>query len=412
MPRLRSLFLVLLATGPAAAEDWPQWLGPRRDGTSTEKIAHWETAPKVVWRQPVGEGHSSPVVAGGKVFLFTKVRDKEEEEVTAFDAADGKVAWHTPYPRARFRSQFGAGPQGTPAVVDGRVYSFGATGVLTCFEADGGKQVWQVDTLKKFQVNNLFFGTAGSPLVEDGKVLINVGKAGDKGATVAAFTKEAGELAWSQGGFPASYSSPIAFGEGKQRQVVFLTQQGLASFRPSDGEVFWKFPLVDRLNESSTTPVHLDDLLVASSVTYGSVGLRLQEKAGKPAAMQLWKNVALTCYFATPVPVGKDHLYMVTGELSFNPQSTLRCVDIPSGKELWNRPKVGKFHAALLRTGNDKLLMLSDSGDLVLLDPDPKGYKELARSKVCGQTWAHPALSGGKVYLRDEKELLCLQLPE
>ncbi len=407
MPWLCSLLLTLLVTAPVAAEDWPQWLGPRRDGTSAEKVAPWEKAPKVVWHVPVGEGHSSPVVAGGKVFLHTKVKDKEEEELTAFDAATGKVLWHTPYPRAKFSSPFGAGPQATPSVVDGRVYSFGATAVLTCFEADGGRQVWQVDTLKKFAARNLFFGAACSPLVEGDKVLVNVG---GKGASVVAFTTDKGEVAWKALGAPASYSSPIAFGNGKDRQVVFLTQQGLASFRPADGEVLWQFPLVDKLNESSTTPVHLDDFLLASSVTYGSVGLRLEEKDGKPAVTKLWKNDALTCYFATPVPVGKDHLYMVTGEVSFNPQSTLRCIEVRTGKELWNRRGVGKYHAALLRTANDKLLMLTDGGDLVLLDPDPRGYKELARSKVCGQAWAHPALSGGKVYLRDEKELICLQL--
>ncbi len=412
MPRMRSLFLVLVVTVPAAAEDWPQWLGPRRDGTSAEKVVPWKAAPKVVWRMPVGEGHSSPVVAGGKVFLHTKVKDKEEEEVTAFAAADGKILWHTPYPRARFKSLFGAGPQATPSVVAGRIYSFGATGVLTCFDTDG-KQVWQVDTLQKFAARNLFFGTACSPLVEDDKVLVNVG---GKGASVVAFTRDKGEVAWKALDAPASYSSPIAFSQGqdksKGRQVVFLTQQGLVSLRPSDGEVFWQFPLVDRLNESSTTPVHLDDFLLASSVTVGSVGLRLGEKDGKPDATQLWKNAALTCYFATPVPVGKEHLYMVTGEVGFNPQSTLRCVDIRSGKELWNEPKVGKYHAALLRTANDKLLMLTDGGDLVLIEPSPKGYKELARSKVCGQAWAHPALSDGKLYLRDEKELICLQMPE
>jgi outer membrane protein assembly factor BamB len=410
MPRLRSLLWILLLTAPAAAEDWPQWLGPRRDGTSAEKVVPWTAAPKVVWRMPVGEGHSSPVVAGGKVFLHTKVKDKEAEEVTAFDAAGGKVLWHTPYARAAFKSPFGAGPQATPAVVAGRVYSFGATGVLTCFEVAGGKQVWQVDALKQFAARNLFFGAACSPLVEDDKVLVNVG---GKGASVVAFTANKGEVAWKKLDAPASYSSPIAFGKGKQRQVVFLTQQGLASFRPSDGEVFWQFPLVDKLSESSTTPVHLDDFLLASSVTYGSVGLRLGENDGKPEAKKLWKNDDLTCYFSTPVPVGKDHLYLVTGEVSFvNPQSTLRCVEVRSGKELWKEPKVGKYHAALLRTGNDKLLMLTDGGELVLIEPSPKDYKELARSKVCGQAWAHPALSDGKLYLRDEKELICLQLAE
>src|SRR5262249_113252 len=267
----------------------------------------WTEAPKVLWKQEVGPGHSSPVVAGGKVFLHTKVKEKakEEEEVTAYDAASGKLLWHTSYPRTKFSSPFGTGPQATPSVAGGKVYSFGATGVLTCLEADGGKKIWQVDTLKEFGARNLFFGAACSPLVEDGKVLVNVG---GKGASVVAFTKDKGEVAWKALDAPASYSSPIAFGKGKERQVVFLTQQGLASFRPSDGEVFWQFPLMDKLNESSTTPVHLDDFLLASSVTYGSLGLRLTGKDSKPAAEEMWKNPTLTCYFATPVPVGKDHL--------------------------------------------------------------------------------------------------------
>src|SRR5207244_1232397 len=125
------------------------------------------------------------------------------------------------------------------------------------------------------------------------------------------------------------YASPIAFGEGKERQVVFITQQGVASLNPADGSLFWKFPLVDLLNESSTTPVRVGDLLLASSVTFGSVGLKLQTKAGKPAAEQAWKNGALTCYFSTPVPVGTEHVYMVTGSIfPPPPQARLSCVQV------------------------------------------------------------------------------------
>jgi hypothetical protein len=118
----------------------------------------------------------------------------------------------------------------------------------------------------------------------------------------------------------------------------------------------------------------------------------------------------LNCYFSTPVPVGKDHVYLVTGGLLPPPKVTLRCVETATGKELWNRTGVGKYHASLLRTGDDKLLLLDDGGNLVLLDPNPKEYRELARSPVCGGTWVHPALSDGRLYVRDEKELICLQL--
>jgi outer membrane protein assembly factor BamB len=120
----------------------------------------------------------------------------------------------------------------------------------------------------------------------------------------------------------------------------------------------------------------------------------------------------LTCYFSTPVAVGSDQIYMVTGQFGLlAATSTLRCVETKTGKELWKKEKIGKYHAALLRMGDDKLLMLDDFGNLTLIDPDPKEYKELSRGKVCGPTWAHPALSDGRVYLRDEKELICVEVP-
>ena len=140
----------------------------------------------------------------------------------------------------------------------------------------------------------------------------------------------------------------------------------------------------------------------------------METKDGKPGATQVWKNDALTCYFSTPVAVGPDHLYLVTGSkpLASSPQATLRCIEARTGKELWHKSKVGKYHATLLRTGDQKLLMLEEAGNLVLLDPDPKEYRELARAKVCGETWAHPALVDGRLYVRDAQEVICLQLGE
>jgi outer membrane protein assembly factor BamB len=407
MPWLHSLLALFLCAAAAAAGDWPQWLGPSRDGVSPEKVAPWKQAPQVVWRQAVGRGHSSPVVADGKVFLHAKVDRQDAEEVRAFDARTGRPIWHKDYPRAAFKSEFGDGPRATPTVADGRVYAFGVTGVLSCFDTEKGEIVWQVDTLKRFQAKNLFFGMSCSPLLEAGKVLVNVG--GEK-ASVVAFNKDNGEVVWKSLDDKASYSSPIVFGQGGGRQVVLLTQQGLVSLNPADGSVFWKFPMKDLLSESSTTPVRVGDMLVASSVTLGSYGLRLGTKDVKPSAEQVWKEPALTCYFATPVPVGKDHLYMVTGSI-LPPKALLRCVDPRTGKDLWQNPRpVGKYHATLLRTGDDKLLLLEEAGNLALLEPNPNEYRELARAKVCGETWAHPALADGLLYVRDAKELLCLKL--
>ena len=174
----------------------------------------------------------------------------------------------------------------------------------------------------------------------------------------------------------------------------------------ADGKPLWAFPFKDRLNESSTTPVAVGDLIVASSVTAGSVAL--DPTGGEPKAV--WKDDKLTCYFSTPVAVG-DHLYMVNGAATLiNPSIVLRCVEAKTGKVLWTQEKVGKYHAAVVKTGDGKLLMLDDAGHLILWQPDPAGYKELCRATVCGATWAHPAVSGGRAFVRDGKELVAVQL--
>jgi outer membrane protein assembly factor BamB len=405
---LGSLLVPLLVVSLVAAGDWPQWLGPHRDAASPEIVAPWKQPPEVLWRQPVGEGNSSPVVSDGRVFIHAKGHD--EEQVTAFDAASGKQLWQTNYPRVAFKSLYGNGPRATPAVSNGRVYTFGITGVLSCFDAAAGKKLWQVDTLQDFSTKNLFFGMSCSPLVDAGHVLVNVG---GKGASIVAFDSASGNVVWRSLDDRASYSSPILLGKGSDRQVIFLTQHGLVSLNPADGALYWRFPLVDKLLESSTTPVLSGDVLLASSITYGSLGLRLGVKEGKPNAGELWQNPELTCYFSTPVPVGRDQIYLVTGTKppAVFSEAKLHCVETSTGKDLWPQPKVvGKYHASLLRTGDNKLLLLEEAGNLVLLDPDPREYRELARARICDETWAHPALANGRLYVRDQKEVICLRL--
>ena len=386
------------------AADWPQFLGPTRDNASSEKVAAWKDAPKVLWRQPVGDAHSSPVVANGVVYAFFKPKGKDADMLTAYKAETGEQLWQQSYDREKFTPAFGAGPRGTPVVDGGKVYTLGNTGVLACWDAKTGDVVWKVETLKDFKAKNLFFGVSTSPTLMGDYVVVMVG---GKDAGIVAFEKATGKPAWHTSSDPASYASPLSLGDGGKQELIFLTGSHIRAVG-ADGKEHWAFPFKDRLNESSTTPVKAGDLIIGSSVTAGSVALSVKDNAPK----EVWKDKKLTCYFSTPVLVEK-HLYMINGVASLTKAAiTLRCVEATTGKVAWEKPNIGKYHAAMIRTADNKLLMLDDAGNLLLLQPDPTGYKELAKAKVCGATWAHPALSNGIVFVRDDKELIAVKLGE
>lgn len=405
MRRRSWLTVALLVALPVMAwgGDWPQFLGPQRDGTSAETVAPWKGDLKVLWQQPAGDGHGGPIVSQGRVYVHQKAKDKEEEEeeVVAW-STDGKELWRKSYERSPYKNMFGNGPRSTPLVDGDRLYTLGATGILSCWGAADGKEIWRKDLLKEFGAKNLVFGVSTTPIVVGDRLCVMVGS---DTASIVALDKKSGNVLWKSGKDKASYSSPILTNFNGQEQVVFLTGQGVIALNPKDGQELWRFPLVDKLMESSATPVRLGDLLWASSVTFGSVALRVGQSS---TPEQAWKEPQLTSYFATPVVVGKE-TYLVTGSLT-GQTASLHCIDVESGKTRWTRNRVGTYHATVIKAG-DKLLLLEEKGDLVLIQPDAKEYKELARSRVCGQTWSHPALSGGRLYVRDAKDLRCVELP-
>ena len=401
MARFLALIAMFIAL-PAFAADWPQFLGPNRDSASTEKVSAWTEDPKVLWKAPLGESHSSPVVVNGVVYAFFKPKGKDADALTAFDAKSGEKLWDQHYDRAKFTPPFGAGPRGTPCVEDNRIYTVGSTGILACWNGTSGNVEWKVDTLKEFNGKNLLFGVSTSPTVIGDLVIVMVGA---KGAGIVAFNKTSGKVVWKTTDDPASYATPLPIGQGEKQQLVFLTGSHLRSLSPT-GKELWAVPFKDRLNESSTTPVQVGDMIVASSVTAGSLAVTPGE--GEPK--QVWKDDKLTCYFSTPVVSGDD-LYMINGVPSLtNASITLRCVEAKTGKVRWSKEKIGKYHAAIIKVADGNLLMLDDTGNLILIKPNPKEYIELARSKVCGETWAHPALSDGRLFVRDDKELIALDV--
>jgi outer membrane protein assembly factor BamB len=349
------------------------------------------------------------------VYAFYQPKGKNADALAAFDAKTGELMWEKSYERPEFKPLFGNGPRSTPAVSDGKVFTYGGTGILACWDAKTGALDWKVDALKEFKATNPFFGTSTSPLVADGKVAVMVG---GKGAGVVAFDVKDGKPVWHATDDPASYSSPTRHG----KQIVFLTGANLLGLSEK-GEKLWSVPFEGKVRpfgekgpaiiESSATPIAAGDLLIGSTVSSGSIALRLIEKDGKYGTEKVWENKALTCYFSTPVVVG-DYVYMVNGVAALKSATiTLRCVELKTGQVAWEKKNMGEFHAAVVRCGppgKEKLLMLDDAGELILFEANPKEFKQLAKSTVCGKTWAHPALANGRLYLRDEKELICIEM--
>ncbi|MBN9120989.1 MAG: PQQ-like beta-propeller repeat protein [Planctomycetes bacterium] len=411
MPRfLAAFFLTPALALTLRAADWPQFLGPNRDNTSPAVVEPWKEDLKPLWKQPVGDAHSSPVVADGIVYAFYQPKGKNADALAAFDAKTGTLKWEKSYDRPEYKPPFGNGPRSTPAVSGGKVFTYSGPGILACWDTKTGAIDWKVEPLKEFKTGNPFFGTSTSPIVIGDKVIVMVG---GKGSGVVAFDTKTGKPVWQALDDPASYSSPV----WSHDQLVFLTGANLVGLSDK-GEKLWSVPFEGRVGkgafsiiESSATPILAGDVVIGSTVTSGSIGLKLAEKDGKFTAKEEWRNKALTCYFSTPVVVG-DRVYMVKGSTTKG-QTVLTCIDPKTGKVAWDKPTQGEFHTALLRcgpAGKERLLMLDDAGELTLFEPDAKEFKPLAKSKVCGKTWAHPALADGRLYLRDEKELICVEL--
>jgi outer membrane protein assembly factor BamB len=414
MTWLRIVIVLLASTAAARAGDWPQWLGPKRDGSTTEKVAAWKEkeTPKTLWRQAVGQGYSSPVIAGGRVFVHTAVADRDEEEVRAFDAATGTELWKDTYARPRFRSVLGVGPRATPTVAGKRLFTIGINGLLSSYEVETGKRLWQVDLYKKLEADLPAFAVCCSPLVIGNRVIASVG---GKGRCVVALHADTGEVQWQALDDAASTSSAVLFAGGERLRgaapdVVFMTPLRLVGLDPLDGTLRWEHPMVFQPRGTSPTPVAVGDKVVASTQAHGAVAVRVGKKDDKAAAEAAWQNKETKSYFSSGVLAG-DLLVLVTNTTETLPAAALTCLEAGTGKELWKKEKVGYFHAGLVRTGDGKLLVLNDSGTLTLLEIDDKGVREVARAKVCRGTLVNPALAGGRLYVRDDKELVCLQMP-
>ncbi len=402
------LFAVQLSTWTQAA-DWPQFLGPTRNGVTEEPnlAVEWSSnGPPVVWRKTVGHGFSGPVVAEGRVILFQRVND--EETVDCLEATTGKLLWHFAYVTT-YQDEFGFddGPRATPTISGHLIYTFGAQGKLHCLDFDRGKPIWSVDAQKEFQSPSGFFGLACSPLVEGDTVLLNIG--GRNGAGIVAFDKHNGKLLWKVSDDEASYSSPVAASLEGRRYVLFLTRDGLVATDPAGGAIQFQYPWHsrNRMSVNAATPLVLGDTIFLSACYgTGAVLLRCHEHQLE----KIWSgDDLLSTHYATSVE-HNGFLYGIHGRADpgYSPRPKLRCVDLTARKVCWETDAVGA--ATLTRVG-DRLLILTEKGELVVADATPKSFQMRCRAQILSsQVRAFPAVADGCFYARSEKEFVCLNL--
>ena len=387
------------------AGDWPQILGPHRDGRASDErlISKFSTAgPPVLWEMPVGEGFAGVSILGARGILFHRV--KNQEEIVCFDPQTGEKRWAKQLP-ASYQGGIAPdnGPRCVPVMHEDRVIVCGASGQMHVLAADDGSSQWSRDLYREFKGNEGYFGAGSTPIVLDNKVLINVGGAG--GAGLVGLRLDNGETVWKATDEGASYSSPVEARLGDESTAIFVTRLNCLAIRPRDGSVLWRFPFGARgPTVNAASPVLLEGRLFLSA-SYG-IGAVMASVSSK-GVQTLWENNdTMSSQYTTSV-LHEGHLYGVHGRADGG-ETSLRCIDPQTGKILWSRDGFGVAHAIL---ADGKLLLIKENGTLVLVRPDPSGFEELGQARVLKDTVrALPALSRGRLYLRDTRRLVCLDV--
>jgi outer membrane protein assembly factor BamB len=387
-----------------AANDWPQYLGPSRNGiyAGPALADSWgANGPKAVWRKQVGQGFAGPAVVGNRVILFHRVGN--EEVLESLDAATGNSMWRYAYPTG-YRDDFGfdAGPRAVPVVADGVIYTFGAEGQLHAVDLAKGTRLWSEDTMKRFGVPKGFFGAAGSPLVEGGRVIANVG--GDK-AGIVAFEAKTGKVLWTATDDDASYSSGVAATIGGRRLGVFLTRDSLVGLDPASGMVQfqrrWRARVAASVN--AATPIIVgDEIFVSAQYGPGAGVLRVN---GSQLTDVWTSDDVLSNHYATSV-FYNGYLYGFHGRQEFGP--SFRAVEFQTGTVKWSQEQ---FRAGSVLLAGDRLLITREGGELVLASASPQAFNPIARAQILqGVVRPYPALADGLLYVRNENTLACLDL--
>lgn len=443
-------------------DDWPVFLGPLGTGVTVDKgiCDRWpESGPPIVWSKHIGTGYSAPSVLTGK--LVVHHRPKNNEIVECIDAKRGEPVWKFEY-ASNFSDPYGYnnGPRCTPLLTANRCYTFGAEGRLSCLDLKSGKPVWSRETAKDFNVPQHFFGVGCTPILEGNLLIVLVG--GQPNAGVVAFNADTGKTVWQNVGketwdgvrtdwptqptyqwtgteMVVSYSSPYAVTIHGKRHVLCLMRQGLVSVDPADGAVNFKYWFCSHDHESvsAARPVVIGDRIFLSAAYKVGSALLQVEPSGK-GVRELWRDRKnMLAHWSTPIHVG-GFLYGFSGR--HEPEGELRCLDLKTGKVVWgtrgytgdveqlvmdsttgqimNRT-TGKaipfpfFGRGSMTQVGKRFIILGERGTLALAELSPSGFKEICRASfkdIGYPVWPSPVLADRKLYLRDEKTLLCLDL--
>ena len=438
---------LILAAASARADDWPQWLGPQRDGVWREAgvLDKFPTGgPKLRWRMPAGGGYAGPSVADGRVYVADRtladgVKDPDnpfktsssegEERLWCFDESDGHVLWKKSYP-CKYQLQYPAGPRATPTVGGGKVYFLGAMGDLHCYDGKTGDEVWAKNFVKDYKAPVPTWGFAAHPLIDGDRLICLVG---GEGAVVVAFDRNTGEEKWRQLTMESEqvgYCPPMIYTAAGVRQLVVWTPEAVNGLEPESGKVYWSQPFKLTSNLSIPTPRLDGDRLFVTSFYNGAMLLRLTAEDGKPSAKVLWQGKGRgetpertdTLHSIICTPYIRDGY--VYGVCSYG---QLRCLKEEDGSRVWEdlRPTgdvkqpTERWANAFLTPQGDRWFLFNEKGDLIIARLTPKGYDEIDRAhllepsnKAMGRSvvWSHPAYANRSVYVRNDKEVVCYSL--
>ncbi len=388
------------------AGDWPGWRGRNRDGLSLETNLLTDFAscsPRVLWKQSIGRGFSSLAVVGGRLYTMGQEEEPQNQEaVVCLDAKTGRPLWRFRYAN-HYEERFGSGPRSTPAVDGNCVYAVGPTGIFHCLRADTGEKLWRHDLMAEFDGRPMRYGVAFSPLVEGDRVYVTPG--GPRGNAIAAFDKHTGRLVWKALDDTMGYSSPLMCTAAGVRQLVVFTNTALVGLSPEDGRLLWRYPWVTEGGFNIATPVVFGDYLFISSA-YGKGCALLEISPEVDASLQphrVYENTHMRNYFSSSVRYG-EHVYGLD-------MTDLVCMNLRSGELAWRENGSRTFRKGSLLIADGSLYILSEDGVLRVAEATPAGYRCRGSVRVShNKCWTAPIVAGGRLYVRDEAQIVCLDL--